>query len=239
MRAWISPDRLRPTEWALRRATAGEIAISPRNSPRNSLTLVPTLTALPRSSAGNDSTSVVPFFFREVSIKRTISRFVTKQSATESLPTPSSPITRRRNRSAVRRLTRTLRWRFSTCQPPEALLPFFFVAIQASCRIFDRGQGFTVAPTLGMRGVILLVGPDDLLNEVMADNVLFSKLDHADPWNTSADIQRLEKPRPFAGWQIDLRHVSRDHRLGIESQARQKHLHLFAGGVLGFIQNHE
>ena len=39
------------------------------------------------------------------------------------------------------------------------------------------------------------------------------------------------------GRQIDLRHISGDNRTGAEPQTGEKHLHLLAGGVLGFIQN--
>ena len=39
--------------------------------------------------------------------------------------------------------------------------------------------------------------------------------------------------------QIALGGVSGDDELGIETQARQEHLHLLAGGVLGLVQDHE
>src|SRR5204863_3541934 len=53
------------------------------------------------------------------------------------------------------------------------------------------------------------------------------------------DVNGLEQSAAPRIWQIDLRYVSRNYRLRVESQTRHKHFHLLRSGVLGFIQNHK
>src|SRR2546425_1389740 len=70
-------------------------------------------TGLRRAAEGNESTSVGPFFFRNVSFIRAISASLTRQTVTPASSKPSSFFTRRRNDSSGRRARRTARWRFT------------------------------------------------------------------------------------------------------------------------------
>src|SRR6266487_4565948 len=70
-------------------------------------------TGLRRAAEGNESTSVGPFFFRNVSFIRAISASLTRQTVTPASSAPSSFFTRRRNDSSGRRARRTARWRFT------------------------------------------------------------------------------------------------------------------------------
>ena len=56
------------------------------------------------------------------------------------------------------------------------------------------------------------------------------------PFSISDRLQQSGTPRIG---QIDLRHVSRDHGLGVIAEPRQEHLHLLAGGVLRLVHDDE
>src|SRR5579859_268969 len=64
-------------------------------------------TGLFRTRAGNDSTSVGPFFFRKFWFNRDIALSLTRQTVTSDWLKPSSLFTRRKNDSSGRRATRT------------------------------------------------------------------------------------------------------------------------------------
>src|SRR5580698_2295682 len=87
--------------------------------------------------------------------------------------------------------------------------------------------------------IILLIGADNLLDEVVADDVFFAELGNANALDFTADFERFDETGLFALRQIDLGDIAGDNGLGVETEARQEHLHLLAGGVLGFVQNHE
>src|SRR6202166_4695627 len=96
--------------------------------------------------------------------------------------------------------------------------------------------------SVGMRGmgdVPLLVSADDLLHQIVAHDVLFAELDGANAIDLAADFEGFHEARLLSGRQVDLCDVTGDDRLGIKTQARQKHLHLLAGGILRLIENHE
>src|SRR6266851_6685115 len=69
-------------------------------------------TSLRRATVGNESTSVGPFFLRNVSFIRAISASLTRQTVRLASSSPSSFFTRRRNDSSGRRARRTARCRF-------------------------------------------------------------------------------------------------------------------------------
>jgi len=50
---------------------------------------------------------------------------------------------------------------------------------------------------------------------------------------------RAPKSRPFTPRRVTLRGIACDHELRREAQAREEHLHLLRGGVLGLVENHE
>src|SRR6267378_5141837 len=62
-----------------------------------------------RATAGNESTSVGPFFLRNFSFIRAISASLTRQTVRLSFSSPSSFLTRRKNASSGRRASRTAR----------------------------------------------------------------------------------------------------------------------------------
>src|SRR5207248_2803505 len=71
------------------------------------------------------------------------------------------------------------------------------------------------------------------------NHVAIVELDERDALDTSQNLDRIEQTGAAPGWQIDLRQVAGHHHLGVESLARQHHLHLFGGAVLGLIENDE
>src|SRR5207253_11180185 len=64
-------------------------------------------TGLRRMAVGKESTSVGPFFLRNISFIRAISVSLTKQTVRSTSSSPSSFFTRRRNNSSGRRAART------------------------------------------------------------------------------------------------------------------------------------
>src|SRR5215475_697013 len=85
--------------------------------------------------------------------------------------------------------------------------------------------------------VVLIVSPDDHLHQLMADDITFVEVDESDPFDASYDSLRFDQPRFTSRGKVNLRHVARDHSFRSEADARQKHLHLFRGGILRLIQN--
>src|SRR6267154_2468931 len=73
----------------------------------------------------------------------------------------------------------------------------------------------------------------------MTNHVPFTEMNKRNSRDASDHFERLNQSGTLPAGQVNLRNISSDHGLGIEPQAGEKHLHLFAGGVLRFIQNHE
>src|SRR5579859_541803 len=92
---------------------------------------------------------------------------------------------------------------------------------------------------LRVRRFVFFVGANDALDEVVANDVFFAELGAADAFDFAANFERFDEAAAFAGRQIDLRGVAGDDGFGVETEARQKHFHLFAGGVLRFVENDE
>ena len=53
------------------------------------------------------------------------------------------------------------------------------------------------------------------------------------------DEARAGPPGRRIDGQVDLRGIARDHHTRSKAHAGQEHLHLFVGGVLGFVQDDE
>src|SRR5260370_24865563 len=89
------------------------MAISPRYSPFF-MAFGPRCSRAGRRRAvtGKESTSVEPFFLRNVSFIRAMSASLTRQTVRPASSNPSSCFTRRRNDSSGGRARRTTRWRF-------------------------------------------------------------------------------------------------------------------------------
>src|SRR3954447_6571825 len=86
---------------------------------------------------------------------------------------------------------------------------------------------------------VRLVRLDDLLHQLVADDVAIIEVDERDAVDRADDFHRLDEPAGAAGWQIDLRDVAGDHRLGAEAEPRQEHLHLLGGRVLRLVEDDE
>src|SRR5713226_1969210 len=197
------------------------MAMSPRYSPAFTLGAPgPSCTGFRLINIGKESTSVGPFFLRNVSFNRAISASLTKQTVTPALGIPNSSCTRRRNDSSGRRARRTARWRLLTVSrsPREIFIPVEFLFL-ALCRISRRRSPFAIrgVPTaLRLSTIILFIGADNLLHQVVPHNVLLSKLHHGDPVNLAANFQRFDQAGLLSLRQVDLRNVAGNHRLGVE-----------------------
>src|SRR6266481_5568826 len=235
--------------------------MSPRNPPPPFRTCRLNVPAFAESAAaGNDRTSVGPFFFRYLPFSRAISPSRIKRTATHSGPSPISPSTFFRNSSSGLRCTRTTRCRFSITL--RALLCALCVSAFSSLLRASSSSMFSVLkmlsvlstdlnfrslfrqpgslpPALRVPRIMLLIRPDNLLHQVVPHHVLLAELHRADSRNSPANFHGLDQPALLPARQVNLRDVPGNHGLRIESQPRQKHLHLLAGGVLRFVQNHE
>src|SRR4029079_16792627 len=73
----------------------------------------------------------------------------------------------------------------------------------------------------GIPGVavrVRLVGLDDQLHQLVADDVAVVEVDERDALDRADDFHRLDQAGSAAGRQIDLRDVAGDHRLGAEAE---------------------
>src|SRR5258707_1923222 len=87
-------------------------------------------TGLPRATAGKDSTSVGPFFLRNVSFNRAISASLTKQTVTPAPWNPTASCARRKDDSRGRRARRTARWRFRIIRAAFLYLVLFRILLR-------------------------------------------------------------------------------------------------------------
>src|SRR5467141_94910 len=110
-------------------------------------------TGLRRASVGKESTSVGPFFLRNVSFIRAISASLTRQTVRPASSTPRSFFTRRRNDSSGGFARRTVRWRFRII-PVVFLFPVLCRTLSPAfplCQCFRRAAG-ALHHTLHRRG---------------------------------------------------------------------------------------
>ena len=87
--------------------------------------------------------------------------------------------------------------------------------------------------------VVLAVGVDDALHELVPHHVVTVELHHADVWHVVQDLPHRHEPARAAVRQVDLRHVAGDDHLRAEAQPREEHLHLLGRGVLRLVQDDE
>ncbi len=80
---------------------------------------------------------------------------------------------------------------------------------------------------------------DDALHEFMADHVAIREVREIDPIDPAQRRERLDEAAALVAGQIDLRRVAGDHRLAIRTEPREKHEHLFRGGILRFVKDDE
>ena len=71
-----------------------------------------------------------------------------------------------------------------------------------------------------------VVGLDDLLDERMPDHIGVGEVDEVDAFDLREDFFCVPQATARPTREIDLRHVAGDHRLRVEAEAGQEHLHL-------------
>src|ERR1700734_3783420 len=120
---------------------------------------------------------------------------------------------------------------------PDSLATSMVMALSpvAAC-----GRGPSLGPVQPQPGLLVSrVGIDDFGAQPMADHVGTGQLRDVNVVDAVQDIDRGAKTRPAGARQVDLRNVTGDNDFGAESQPGQKHLHLFGGGVLSFVEDDE
>src|SRR5438105_2446666 len=80
---------------------------------------------------------------------------------------------------------------------------------------------------------------DDLLYERMADDVRARKVDEGEAAHARKYAFTFDQPAFLPAREIDLSDIAGDHRLGAETDPRQKHLHLLRRRVLRLVENDE
>src|SRR5438552_1366933 len=121
----------------------------------------------------------------------------------------------------------------------SSLLDFFSSFFPGLSRRRSRFAVCGISAALRLSYIILFIGANDLLHQVVPHHVLLAKLYHADSVDLPAHFQRLNQAGLLSLRQVDLCNVAGDHRFGVEAQPRQEHFHLLARGVLRFVQNHK
>src|SRR5438105_10334625 len=103
-----------------------------------------------------------------------------------------------------------------------------------------RGGLFIQSPrTLRSGARVLGVRLDDLANESVPHYVGIGQILKADAIDAGQDPLDLHKSRLLPPGKIDLRLVAGDDSFRVNSEARQKHLHLRGGRVLRLVENDE
>ena len=87
-------------------------------------------------------------------------------------------------------------------------------------------------------GRMPVVGRDDFAYQGMPYHIFRLKVGESDVVDAVQDAFDGGESRLGHG-QIDLRHVSGDDHLGVETKSGEEHLHLLFRGVLRLIENHE
>src|SRR5215469_1493173 len=211
---------VRPDALALRRATVGEMAMSPRKSPRTSIVRRLSEGGVARASEGNESTSVVLGFLRNRPFRRFISVSVTKRTNVAARRNPTARFIRVKKRSMAGSGTRTRDWAFwmlrDWCAKRRRLGSRLLVTIQRlRYRLFGGRQFFglpvSIPASLRLHGVVLFVGTDDLLDQIVAHDVFLAELDDADSGDAAANLHGFDQSGLFAGGKVDLGDIAGDH----------------------------
>ena len=86
---------------------------------------------------------------------------------------------------------------------------------------------------------VIVIGTDDALHEHVAHYVAFVEEVEGNAVDPFEDLSCFDQSAAARIRQIDLRDVARDHRLGVEAQTSNEHLHLFGGSVLRLVEDDE
>src|SRR3954471_22341986 len=79
------------------------------------------------------------------------------------------------------------------------------------------------------------VGVDDVRNQPMPDDVGAGELAEVDVIDAVENAHRRAQARRRSAGQVDLCNVARHNDFRVETESRQEHLHLLAGGVLRLV----
>src|SRR3984885_16246754 len=102
------------------------------------------------------------------------------------------------------------------------------------------GRGPSLGPVQPQpRLLVSRVGIDDFGDQPMADHVGTGQLRDVNVVDAVEDTDRRAQTRPAGTRQVDLRNIAGDNDFRAKSQPGEKHLHLFGGGVLGFVEDDE
>ena len=77
------------------------------------------------------------------------------------------------------------------------------------------------------------------MDEVVADDVDILEVAEADAFDAVEDVEGFEEAGLLGVGEIGLGEVAGDDGLGVVAKAGDEHLHLFHGGVLGFVHDDE
>jgi hypothetical protein len=86
---------------------------------------------------------------------------------------------------------------------------------------------------------VAVVGSDDALDELVADHVDVFEVAETNAFNAVEDVESFEETGLLGVGQVGLGEVAGDDGLGVVAEAGDEHLHLFHGGVLGFVHDDE
>src|SRR6185503_9326736 len=84
-----------------------------------------------------------------------------------------------------------------------------------------------------------LVGLDDPLDELVADDVLVAEADEGDALDRAEDVLDLDQAGRLLAREVDLGDVAGDDDLRAEAEPRQEHLHLLRARVLRLVEDDE
>ena len=84
-----------------------------------------------------------------------------------------------------------------------------------------------------------VVGLDDPLHELVADDVLGAEAHELDPLDLLEHVPHDDQPRLLLAGKVHLGDVAGDDHPRAEAQAREEHLHLLGRRVLGLVEDHE
>src|SRR5690348_2673289 len=157
---------------------------------------------------GKASTSVGPSSPRKRSLRSAMVCSSTNNIDSSTSPfTPSAPIT-----SLARRTQRMVSTASSFCSS-------------------------AAKTSIAMSGLVagLLVGGDDVLHDLVADDVARVEVHEVETVDAAEDLVEANQTASPAG-NVDLGDVAGDDGLGAEADAREEHLHLLGRGVLGLVE---
>src|SRR5271156_4344155 len=90
-----------------------------------------------------------------------------------------------------------------------------------------------------MRGGMFVVSLNYALDERVANDVAFIEMNHGDSLHVADDFDGFDQAGAAGVRQIPLSDDAGDDRFGVETQPGEEHFHLFAGGVLRFVEDDE